>query len=297
VTLGSLIADVAVIAGLFAIVWHWGMRRWTPLLGVVVVAAGAHAIGGVRPVLFRSPAGAVYLVASLVLGGVMAAEAIGLPSGLARRLGLGVRTPHWRFRHALWRHQRDLSAVLRVVADDEVTRAGLTAAVAAADAHVRAMAALVPPNDEWEAIRDQIVSNDIKLIDWFAAGCPPDAIPDGSESARTMLAWKMLDRTTDAPMLGAGLGRVSLAVRHAMPRLLFGVSLALVGLSELGAFPGASEPRGALDLGLPAVFVILGGLTCLSAVLPLERWGSALVARIRPAPDAPLGPADRSAVT
>jgi hypothetical protein len=163
---GFLCATVVVPLGLVAARrranWRYGLASAASALGLAVTVWAAKVPVSWQPSLLDVP---------LVLGAfVLAAEAIGLPAPIGRRLGFGLHRPEWEFDRQLF------GAIARFNASLEITRRtsgdDRRQAISGASTMCERIRDLSAPDEGWQSLANQLAQIcDLKLR-YLEAGDP-----------------------------------------------------------------------------------------------------------------------------
>jgi hypothetical protein len=138
----------------------WRARRGSIWLevGLCVLAIGAIAIirDGIRVEIIAGPITGSLALAAFLLGTLAWAQALGLPRRLACLLGIGLKSRALVFDHRLVDLRNTLADAINLARQDPDRR---DAAISKAEAGVRRLRSLHPPDSDWGYIRDDMVDD------------------------------------------------------------------------------------------------------------------------------------------
>lgn len=222
-------------------------------LALVGVVAFVLVRDGPRWVAISGPISGSVALASVLLGLLTWAQIVSLPRGVARVLGVGMRSRALVFDNRLIEFRGQFYAAWRLAESDPDRRAE---ALTDAEAHVHRMRALRPPDAKWAMVRNDMADDFERWVGLMRTDLPPDRLADSVEAAAPVYARWMQIR--DQAALDQRL--LATPARRRRGELLW---LVVMGFSGLAI--GGTSIRGydltAMPMASPQVWFALGTLS------------------------------------
>lgn len=240
-------------------------------VAVLVGAGAALALRGVDARLIGGTTSSLLTLSALLFALFFGAEAFGLPSPIATRLGIGLISRSWQFNYRLWEERKAFIAALGVAQRDPMHRAR---AIERAEGRLRRIHQLRPPDPDWAALRDELVTRDETFLAFVRSATSTDEVVALQAEYSPLLArWDELReryRAEAAVLKASPAGRLS---RDFVWRVLLGAACLLAGVASLRMARFPVIDVGDVELWLGIVAVASGLVFLATSVLPpLRRW-------------------------
>lgn len=240
--------------------------RFFVAAGIPIVAVVAFVLvrDGPRWALISGPISGGMALAAILLGLLAWVEMVGLPRGIARRLGVGMRSRALVFDNRLIELRERYHAALRLAESDPVHRAE---ALISAGGQVRRIRGLRAPDVKWAMVRNDMADDFEHWLGLMQTDAPPERLADSVQQAAPAYARWMQIRDQ------AALDQRLLATPERRRRgeivwlLVMAFSGLVIGGTSVRGYDLASLPLASPDVWLAIAALTLGVCSLVGAVI------------------------------
>jgi hypothetical protein len=174
--------------GLSLVAWGRSSRSRSILgcgLAELVIVAVLIVRDGVRVALVSGPVNTSLAIGSVLFGSLAVAQFVSLPRGLARVLGVGMRSRTLVFDNRVIAIRAQYFEALRRADSDPASRA---LALLDAEKQTRRIRALRPPDPTWALLRNDMADDFNRWIDLRRSDVSPERLSDSIEAGAPVVA-------------------------------------------------------------------------------------------------------------